>query len=143
MITEGIETGMGSEAVEIIRPAAILREAEASRVVAALESEDVSTGGVWNAAPGLWQRYDRPWDGPGGMVGSAHLVGTIGVMYGAPTRHEITIYRATVSPAGVHEGWTVERLVDDALRHAGLTLAELPRAELATPPRPDPFHKPE
>src|SRR5436305_2099197 len=91
------------ETTRVIRPAAVLREQEASRVVAALEQEDVARGGVWNAAPGLWQRYDHPWDGDGGMVGSARLMGTIGVVYGSPSRYEITIYRVTVSEEGVSQ----------------------------------------
>ena len=129
------------ETTRVIRPAAVLREQEASRVVAALEQEDVARGGVWNAAPGLWQRYDHPWDGDGGMVGSARLMGTIGVVYGSPSRYEITIYRVTVSEEGVSQGGSVESLCDDALRHGGLTLDECPRAELTAPPMPDPFKR--
>lgn len=108
----------------------------------ALEEQDVSAGGVWNAAPGLWQRYDKPWDGIGGLAGSARLVGTIGTTYGTPTRYEITIYRATVSGHGLETGWTVESLCDDALRFGGLTLAACPRADLTAPPVIDPFKAP-
>lgn len=119
----------------------MLRELEAIRVRRALETMDVSKGGVWNVSPGMWQRYDRPWDGAGGLTGSATLIGTIAVIYGSPTRYDITIYRATVSRAGAEAGWTVEGLCDDALQHTGLTLSTCPRAELATPPSTDPFKK--
>jgi len=130
-----------AETTRVIRPAAVLREQEASRVVAALEEQDVSRGGVWNAAPGLWQRYDHAWDGEGGMSGSARLMGTIGVVYGSPSRYEITVYRVTVTESGVEQGWSVETLCDDALRYGGLTLDDCPRAELTTPPMPDPFRR--
>ena len=129
------------ETTKVIRPAAVLREQEAARLQAALEANDVSRGGVWNVGPGLWQRYDQPWDGVSGMVGASQLMGTVGVVYGSPSRHEITIYRVTVTLAGINAGWTVETLCDDALGFVGLTLDECPRAELSAPPTRDPFHR--
>lgn len=129
------------ETTRVIRPAAVLREQEAARLQAALEANDVSRGGVWNVGPGLWQRYDRPWDGIGGMVGTSSLMGTVGVIYGSPSRHEITIYRVTVTGDGIQQGWTVETLCDDALGFVGMTLEDCPRAELAAPPTRDPFHR--
>lgn len=134
-------TTMSGESSRIIRPAAVLREQEAAKLQAALEANDVSRGGVWNVGPGLWQRYNRPWDGVGGMVGQARLMGTVGVIYGSPSRHEITIYRVTVTADGSAEGWTVETICDDALDFVGLTLDLCPRAELAAPPTRDPFHR--
>src|SRR4051795_1721065 len=122
-------------------PAAVLREQEAARLQAALEANDVSRGGVWNVGPGLWQRYDQPWDGVSGMTGTARLMGTIGVVYGSPSRHEITIYRVTVTSDGIAQGWTVETLCDNALDFVGMTLEDCPRAELASPPTRDPFHR--
>lgn len=130
------------EVTRVIRPAAILREAEAVRLQKVLEDEDVSRGGVWNATAGVWQRYDKRWDGVGGLAGSAKLMGTIGVVYGSPSKYEITIYRVTVTSAGAELGWTVESLCDDALKHVGMSLDLLPRAEMPTPPSADPFHKP-
>jgi hypothetical protein len=127
------------ETTKVIRPAAILREVEARRVVAALTNLDVSDGGTWNITPGVWQRYDKPWDGASGMAGSAKLIGTIGSTYGAPTRYEITLYRVTVTAHGSELGWTTDSLCDDALGYAGLTLASCARAELKTPPTSDPF----
>ncbi len=124
----------------VLRPAAVLRETEGRRVVTALSALDVADGGTWNINPGLWQRYDKPWDGPGGMAGTSKLVGTIGSTYGAPTRYDITLYRVTVTAHGSELGWTVESLCNDALGYAGLTLANCHRADLKDPPRPDPFH---
>ena len=46
-----------------------------------------------------------------------------------------------VTDRGQAQGWTVDRLCDDARQHAGLTLATCPRAELVAPPRPDPFRR--
>jgi hypothetical protein len=129
------------ETSEVIRPAAILRQVEAQRVVDALSGLDVGKGGVWIVNPGLWQRYDKPWDGIGGMAGSSQLVGTIATTYGAPTRYDITIYRVTVTAHGHSRGWSVESLCNDALGYAGLTLASCTRAEMKRPPSEDPFHR--
>jgi hypothetical protein len=123
----------------VIRPAAVLRRLEGERVLTALARLDVADGGVWNTNPGLWQRYDKPWDGVGGMAGTSKLIGTIGTTYGAPTRYDITLYRVTITTHGAQVGWTVESICDDALGYAGLTLASCTRAELANPPSSDPF----
>ena len=128
-----------TETSRVIRPAAILHETHAREVLRELEGQDVGAGGVWNASIGLWQRYDHPWDGPGGTMGTSRLVGTIATVYGSPTKFEITIYRATVSVYGLQSGWTVESLCDDALRAAGLSLASCPRADLLAAPAADPF----
>jgi hypothetical protein len=131
---------MTTELSRIIRPAAVVPEASAATIVAELTARDVSNGGVWNATPTLWQRYSGPWDGPGQTRGSAVLIGTIAVAYETPVRNHITIYRVNVSPAGSALGWSVDQLCDDALAYGGLSLAACPRAELAAPPVPDPFH---
>lgn len=126
----------------MIRPAAVLGLAAAAEVIRALERHDIANGGVWSATPGMWQRFDRPWNGPAGGRGTAQLAGSIAVIYDEPRRNEITIYRVNVTPAGLAAGWDVERLCDDALSWVGLTLATCPRADLRPPPKPDPFHLP-
>jgi hypothetical protein len=131
---EGVET--------VIRPAAVLPVGAATEILRCLERYDVARGGTWSATPGMWQRFDRPWNGPNGSRGDAHLVGTIAVVYDEPRRNEITIFKVNVTEAGVAARWTVERLCDDALAWVGLTLATCPRADLKAPPRPDPFHLP-
>ncbi|HEU5034062.1 MAG TPA: hypothetical protein VFT62_04795 [Mycobacteriales bacterium] len=130
---------MSAEVTRVIRPAAVVPEASASAIVKALESLDVSRGGVWNASATVWQRYSAPWHGPGATRGSAQLVGTIAVAYETPVRHHITIYRVTVTEAGTELGWTVEQLCDEALGYGGLTLEGCPRADLVAPPLADPF----
>jgi len=127
------------EDVRMIRPAAILDERAGAQVLQQLRRLDVSAGGVWNATSSLWQRYDAQWDGAGGTRGQAQLIGSVAVMYDSPHRHEITIYKVTVTERGLGQGWTVESLCDDALIWAGLTMANCPRAELGTPPAADPF----
>lgn len=129
-----------SDTTEVIRPSAVLAASLAAQVLQELEARDVSKGGVWSASAGLWQRYDKPWDGPGGTHGTAQLVGTIGAVYGTPSKYDITIYRVTVTEAGAAQRWSVARLCDDALQHVGLTLATCPRTELAGSGR-DPFYK--
>jgi hypothetical protein len=127
----GIET--------IIRPAAVLAERAAQLIMDALSRHAVTAGGVWNTTPTLWQRYDRPWNGPLGSPGSAVLIGSIAVVYGTPTRGSITVYRASVTSEAVKGGWTTDSLCDEAFGYAGLTLASCPRAALSAPPARDPF----
>jgi hypothetical protein len=129
--------------VEVIRPAAVLESRAATLVLGALRADDVSTGGVWNASASVWQRYDRAWNGVGGTRGDARLIGTVAVMYDTPVRHEVTIYRVTITPAGAQLGWSVSSLCDDALAAGGLTLASCPRAEITNAPRRDPFKRPD
>jgi hypothetical protein len=111
-------------------------------MVEELTNQDVGKGGVWSVLPGLWQRFDKPWDGVAGMTGSSKLIGTIGSAYGSPTRYEITLYRVTLTAHGADLGWTIASLCDDALGYAGLTLANCPRANLSRPPDHDPFKHP-
>lgn len=130
---------MATQTSRVIRPAAILHDEVARELLAALAEQDVAAGGVWNVSIGLWQRYDQPWNGPGGTMGDAKLVGTVATVYAAPTKFELTIYRVTVTEHGAQLGWTVESLCDDALGPVGLTLETCPRAELPNAPAPDPF----
>jgi hypothetical protein len=60
-------------------------------------------------------------------------------MYDAPHRHQITIYKVTITVFGKELGWDVNALCDDALTWVGLTLVSCPRAELTAPPERDPF----
>jgi hypothetical protein len=128
-----------TELSRVIRPAAVVPEASATRIIRELTSRDVSRGGVWNASATVWQRYNVPWDGLGGTRGSSFVVGTIAVAYGMPVRDHITIYRVTVTDQGNELGWTVDQLCDEALGFGDLSLAICPRAELAAPPTQDPF----
>ena len=126
----------------VIRPAAVLPEHAAQLILPALRRQDVTVGGIWNTTATLWQRYDRPWDGPLGSRGTSVLIGSIAVVYGTPTKASITVYRAAVTEEAIAAGWTTDKLCDEAFGYAGLTLASCPRAALAPPPARDPF-KPE
>ena len=117
---------------EVIRPAATLPEEAARLVLVEMALRDISAGGLWHAQPSHWQRFDEPNPTPL----EAHLLGSIQVAYGTPTRYEITIYRATITKLGTESGWTVESLCNEALGFGGLTLAECPRLNLTVPPRP-------
>lgn len=122
-------------ASEVIRPAAVLWELSARAILRALNEEDVTRGGVWSSKPGVWRRYDRPWDGADDAGDALHL-GTISCVYDSPQRYSVTIYRASVTTAGIRAGWTVQKLCDDALRYADLDLGSCPRIDLRPPPRP-------
>lgn len=131
-------TGAG-ELTRVIRPAAVVPEASAARIIEQLTMRDVGRGGVWNVSPTLWQRYSGAWDGIGGTTGSALLIGSIAVAYETPVRNHITIYRVTITEGGRDLDWTVEALCDEALGYGGLTLDACPRADLMSPPTRDPF----
>lgn len=128
MYDEGVVT-------EVIRPAAVVPEEAARAVLVELALRDVQNDGEWMSDPTRWARYDRPWVGPNDP-GESQLVGTIQVAYGTPTRYEITVYRATITRYGTEQGWTVERLCDEALGFGDLSLATCPRASLNPPPKP-------
>ena len=120
---------------EVIRPAAVVPEESARTILAALQGESVDVGGCWLATPRQWSRYDRPGVHPDGSP-AGELLGTIEAIYGAPTKYEITIYRATVTSVGTAAGWTVTSLCDEPLSRGGLSLASCPRATLQPPPKP-------
>jgi hypothetical protein len=121
---------------EVVRPAAVMPESAARAVLAELALHDVRAGGFWLSSPTSWRRYDRPWNGSDGGLGTAQLVGAIQVAYGTPTRYEITVFRVTVTAVGTASKWTVTSLCNEALGFGGLTLATCPRADLRPPPRP-------
>jgi hypothetical protein len=123
----------------VIRPAAVLPDRAAQLILGALANADVQRGGVWSTTTTLWQRYDRPWDGPLGSKGSSVLLGSLAIVYGTPTRGSITVYRASISAEASAAGWDTDALCDEAFGYAGLTLANCPRATLHTPPQRDPF----
>jgi hypothetical protein len=118
---------------QIIRPAAILPETEARKVIDALSRRDARSGGLWNATPSVWERFDRPWLRPDD-AGQAKLIGSMHVVYDSPRRYEITIYRAVITIHGHDQGWSVTGLCDEALGFTGLSLATCPRAALTAPP---------
>src|SRR3954467_11884313 len=128
-----------AELTKGLRPAAVVPQASAARIIEQLNTRDVAPGGVWNVSATLWQRYSGAWDGIGGTTGSAVLIGSIAVAYETPVRNHITIYRVTITEGGRDSGWTVEALCDEALGYGGLTLDACPRADLMTPPTRDPF----
>ena len=121
---------------EVIRPAAVLSDTHARLILAGLAADDVLAGGLWWTRVGVWRRYASPWasgsPGPGDVV----PIGTISCVYDSPARYSVTVFRVSMTAHGLAEGWTTSSLCDEAFRHAGLTLADCPRASLNTAPRP-------
>src|SRR3954466_14827139 len=113
------------ELTKVLRPAAVVPEASAARIIEQLSQRDVSRGGVWNVSATLWQRYSGAWDGLGGTTGSSVLIGSIAVAYETPVRNHITIYRVTITEGGRDLGWTLEALCDEALGYGGVPLGAL------------------
>ena len=135
-LADGAYGSYGDAAVvEVIRPAAIVPERQAKEILFALSMRDAAAEGLWRAEPHRWQRYDRSWDHPD-CPGGAHLLGTMQVIYGVPTRFDVTIFRVTLTAEGLGAGATVSELCDEALGFGGLSLATCPRASLAAPPKP-------
>jgi hypothetical protein len=122
----------------VIRPAAVVPERATRQIMAWLEDHDVTRGGCWLHDISCVQRFSGPFDGPSGMRGSAVLLGSIHMVW---DRYSATIYRANVTDAGLRVGLTVERLCDQVLDAAGLSLVTCPRAELVDAPVPDPFRR--
>lgn len=122
----------------LLRPAAVLSADQAELVLRSLAAADVSRGGVWNASHGVWQRYDQPWNGPGGMRGDAELVGSVAVRHDAPLRGELAIYKCSLTPHGLALRVSAEAICDEALLPAGVRIASCTRegdqhAALAVP----------
>lgn len=133
------QVDLHTERERVIRPAAVLPERAAREILQWLATHDVSQGGVWSSGVGTVQRYSGPFDGPSGMRGSAVLLGSLHMTWESYTA---TIYRVSITDAGAARGYTVDRLCDEVLRVADLTLAECPRADLLQAPVPDPFRVP-
>ena len=123
---------------EVIRPAAVLSEVHARLILQGLADDDVQSGGHSWTRPGTWRRYESPWAPGADHPGDAIHVGTISCVYDSPSRYCVTVFRVSMTSFGLRKGWTTESLCDEAFRHAGLTLADCPRASLNAPPRP--FH---
>lgn len=128
----------------VVRPAAVINEAAARQVVAWLDAHSLEHGGLWSVgtSTGIWQRYDRPWNGAFGARGEAQLVGTVYVTYDRPRRFEVVIHRVQVTDLGLMAGWTTSKLVDEILSTVGLSLATCPRdTSLPSTYGKDPFQR--
>ena len=121
---------------EVIRPAAVLSESATRMILQGLALDDVHHGGHWWLRVGTWRRYASPWDEGAEEPGEAVHIGTISCVYDSPSRYCVTVFRVSMTSYGLSQGWTTASLCDEAFSHAGLTLAQTPRASLTTPPRP-------
>lgn len=134
-----------AEADYIIRPAAIIPMGAARGLLDWLAGNSLENGGVWSVgdSTGIWQRYDKPWNGPYGARGESQLVGTIFVTYDKPRKHDVVLHRVQITDHGLMLGWTTTSLVDEALAQVGLSIATCPRdtSMPTTAPRKDPFQR--
>ena len=121
---------------EVIRPAAVLSEVHARLILLGLSADDVRSGGHWWTRVGTWRRYQAPWAPGADEPGDAVHLGTLSCVYDSPARYCVTVFRVSMTSYGLRQGWTTQSLCDEAFGHAGLTLADCPRASLAAPPRP-------
>jgi hypothetical protein len=134
------------EADYIIRPAAVIPTHAARELVEWFHKNSLENGGLWNvgASTGIWQRYDKVWNGAFGARGESQLVGTIYVTYDMPRRTEVVIHRVQITDHGLMLGWTSTTLVDEVLAFVGLSIATCPRDTTLPASRlPDPFQNPE
>ena len=122
----------------VIRPAAVLPERAAREIMGWLATHDVTQGGCWAHDVSYIKRFSGPFDGLAGMRGSAVLLGSLHITW---DRYSVTIYRVSVTDEGAARGYTVDRLCDEVLAIAGLSLATCPRADLVSAPVPDPFRR--
>jgi hypothetical protein len=125
----------------VMRPAAVIDDRAARKITDWLALVDVSKGGYWVAGTNVWQRFDKPWDGEGGMRGTAQHVGSIFITFNSPAHYYVTMHRITISEAGSLQGWTVDKLADEVLKFADLTLETCPRDESMAAVKADPFKK--
>lgn len=125
-----------------IRPALVLPEREARRLLAAAAREDVSRGGVFSAGPAGVQLWSGPWDGALGSHGSAVHLGSVDWSYDTPARHYITVYRVLVTAAGAAQGLSTESVLARVMALGGLS-TEGATLAMAVPPPRDPFRSSE
>lgn len=127
----------------VIRPAAIIAEAAARRLILWLEANSLEKGGLWSVgSSGIWQRYDKPWNGQYGSRGDSTLVGTVHVTYDMPRKFEVVLHRVQITDHGLMLGWTTTKLVDEALSQVGLSIATCPRDTSAPAAyKKDPFKR--
>jgi hypothetical protein len=135
------------EADYIIRPAAIIPMGVARALLDWLALNSLEAGGLWSVGEttGIWQRYDKPWNGPYGARGESQLVGTVFVTYDKPRKHDVVLHRVQITDHGLMLGWTTTTLVDELLGKVGLTIDTCPRdtSMPTTGPKADPFRRPD
>lgn len=125
-----------------LRPALVLPEREARRLLAAATRHDVASGGVFSAGPAGVQVWSGAWDGPGGSHGSAEHLGSVDWSYDTPARYYITVYRVLVTSAGAAAGQNTGSILSRIMALGGLT-ADGSTLSMAVPPVRDPFRSTE
>ncbi len=122
-----------------VRPALVLAEQDARRLLDAARNNEVSRGGRFSCSPAGVQVWDGPWDAPD-LPGSALHLGSVDWSYDTPVKHYVTIYRAMVTAAGVENGVSTETILKAVLDLTGIPL-DGARVTMAIPPPRDPFRR--
>lgn len=122
-----------------VRPAIVLPDRDARRLLSVAEREDVSRDGCFSAGPAGVQVWSGPWDGPGGSHGTSTHLGSVDWSYDTPTRHYITVYRVLVTTEGVKAGYTPADVLGMVMDLAGLSHGSETVLALEPPPARDPF----
>ena len=122
-----------------VRPALVLAEQDARRLLDAARNNEVSRGGRFSCSPAGVQVWDGPWDSPD-LPGSALHLGSVDWSYDTPVKHYVTIYRAMVTAAGVENGVSTETVLKAVLDLTGIPL-DGARVTMAIPPPRDPFRR--
>ncbi|HTY72866.1 MAG TPA: hypothetical protein VMI11_10655 [Actinomycetes bacterium] len=122
-----------------VRPALVLAEQDARRLLDAARSHEVTRGGLFACSPAGVQVWDRPWTAPDSPGDAVHL-GSVDWSYDTPVKHYVTIYRAMVTAAGVERGVTTETVLKAVLDLTGIPL-DGARITMAIPPPRDPFRR--
>ena len=122
-----------------VRPALVLAEQDARRLLDAARNNEVSRGGRFSCSPAGVQVWDGPWDAPD-LPGSALHLGSVDWSYDTPVKHYVTIYRAMVTAAGVENGVSTETILQAVLDLTGIPL-DGARVTMAIPPPRDPFRR--
>jgi hypothetical protein len=138
------QAAIRAEADYIIRPAAVIPVHAARELVTWFQRNSLENGGLWNvgSSTGIWQRYDKVWNGAFGARGDSQLVGTIYVTYDMPRKHEVVVHRVQITDHGLMLGWTSTTLVDEVLAYVGLTIDTCPRdTSLPNTVSKDPFQR--
>jgi hypothetical protein len=122
-----------------VRPALVLAEQDARKLLDAARNNEVTRGGRFSCSPAGVQVWDGPWDSAEGPGNAIHL-GSVDWSYDTPVKHYVTIYRAIVTSAGVEVGISTETILKAVLDLTGIPL-DGARITMAIPPPRDPFRR--
>jgi len=122
-----------------VRPALVLAEQDARRLLDAARGHEVTRGGRFSCSPAGVQVWDGPWESADHPGDATHL-GSVDWSYDTPVKHYVTIYRAMVTERGVDAGATTLSILGEVLGLTGVPL-DGARVTMPAPPARDPFRR--